>query len=153
MKNRFPDLVCIQPTCSTCCAPGRGAAVIVSCLLLPVLNSDKFLVWNVSFIALHLSSPFTFFFPHPPPWGAVATLPICSSSYLLLFSCIGLMTVWYLSRVPSVPWYALLCHCCCPVSPLSLSLFLFLLLLHPGSQPTLTYVSASHVLIPTLQCF
>lgn len=72
-------------------------------------------------------------------------LPSCLSalSTFALLSCTWLMTVWYLSRVPSVPWYALLCHCCCPVS---LSLFL-LLLLHPGSQPTLTYVSASNVLI------
>lgn len=75
------------------------------------------------------------------------TLFCYHSAYLLLhistlLSRTWLMTVWYLSRVPSVPWYALLCHCCCPVS-----LFLFLLLLHPGSQPTLTYVSASDALI------
>ena len=79
------------------------------------------------------------------------TLCCCHSAYLLfrtssLLSCTLLMTVWYLSCVPSVPWYALLCHCCCPVS-LSLFLLLLLLLLHPGSQPTLTYVSASDVLI------
>lgn len=93
--------------------------------------------------------PFHFLFSSSSPltalWlAAVAVPPICSSTYLLLF--LGLMTVWYLSRVPSVPWYALLCHCCCLVS---LSLFL-LLLLHHGSQPTLTYVFASYVLISNL---
>lgn len=75
----------------------------------------------------------------------------CSHSAYLLFHistfalllCTWLMTVWYLSGVPSVPWYALLCHCCCLVS----LFLLLLLLLHPGSQPTLTYVSASDVLI------
>lgn len=42
------------------------------------------------------------------------------------------------------------CSMICSVVSLllpGLSLFLFLLLLHPGSQPTLTYVSASEVLI------
>lgn len=97
--------------------------------------------------------PFHFLFLHPPPPlppGGSPTRCCCHSPYLLLhistpLSCTGLMTVWYLSRVPSVPWYALLCHCCCLVS-----LSLFLLLLHPGSQPTLTYVSASYVLISNL---
>lgn len=57
------------------------------------------------------------------------------STCWLFFSCTWLMTVWYLSRVPSVPWYALVVSLLLPG--------LFLLLLHPGSQPTLTYVSAS----------
>lgn len=50
------------------------------------------------------------------------TLCCSHSAYLLfhistsaLLSCTWLMTVWYLSRVPSVPWYALLCHCRCLV--------------------------------------
>lgn len=146
MKNRFPDSVCIQPTRSTCHAPGRGAAIIVSCLELPVQNSEFSLCEACCSLLSICQALSPSFFLVLPPRGAVATLPICSSSYLLLFSCTGLMTVWYLSRLPSVPWYALLCHCCCPVFLSSL----FLLLLHPGSQPTLTYVSASHVLISNL---
>lgn len=71
--------------------------------------------------------PFHFLFLQPPPSprGSL-TRCCCHSPYLLLhistpLSCTGLMTVWYLSRVPSVPWYALLCHCCCLVSPSSSS--------------------------------
>lgn len=80
------------------------------------------------------------------------TLCCSHSAYLLfhistfaLLSCTWLMTVWYLSRVPSVPWYALLCHCCRLVSLFSSSSSFFFST--PGSHPTLTYVSASDVLI------
>lgn len=117
------------------------------CFALCCMLWDKLFFFLPS--AFHLFCYFTFLFSSSETlW--LFTLCFFHSAYLLfhissLLSCTWLMTVWYLSRVPSVPWYALLCHCCRLVS---LSLFL-LLLLHPGSQPTLTYVSASDVLIYT----
>lgn len=82
--------------------------------------------------------------PRGPP--TVAFLPICSFTYLLLFLALG----WWQSGIWVV---CLLFHdmlCCVTAAAWSLSLF-FLLLLHPGSQQTLTYVSASHVLISNLK--
>lgn len=88
-----------------------------------------------------LCSPRRLYDSLPP---AVPILPICTFTHplLLFFLALGWWQSGILSLVLSVPWYALLCHCCCLVSLFSSSSSST-----PGSPPTLTYVSASDVLI------
>lgn len=119
----------------------------VFCLVLHVLNSIcSSCEACCSLLSICQALSLSFFSILLPPWGppTVAILPICSFTYLLLFLALG----WWQSGIWVV---CLLFHdmlCCVTAAAWSLSLFL--LLLHPGSQQTLTYVSASHVLISNL---
>lgn len=98
------------------------------CLVLHVLNSIcSSCEACCSLLSICQALSLSFFSILLPPRGP-PTRCCCHSPYLLLYistplSCTGLMTVWYLSRVPSVPWHALLCHCCCLVSLSSSSFF------------------------------
>lgn len=140
-------LVCIQRTHCHVLFLIRGDAVILyCCLVLHVLNSECSLC-EACCSLLSICQALSLSFPPPLEalWlAAVAILPICSFTYLLLFLALG----WWQSGIWVV---CLLFHdmlCCVTAAAWSLSLFL--LLLHPGSQPTLTYVSASYVLISNL---
>lgn len=101
-------------------------AFIVVFLHCAACSGNKlFPVWNTFFLRC-LPSLVLFHFPSlllcDSLPSAVTILPICSfKSTFSLLSCTWLMTVWYLSGVPSVPWYALLCHCCCCLVSLSSS--------------------------------
>lgn len=89
------------------------------------------------------------FFLHPPP----PSRP--SDSLLLPFSLSAPLHIYssFLHWVDDSLVFESCAFCsmtCSVVSLLLPGLSLFLLLLHPGSQQTLTYVSASHVLISNL---
>lgn len=140
MKNIFPDLVCIQPTCSQACLARSDAIILFFCLVLHVLNSECSLCEACRSLLSICQALSLSFLPILPPRGpptlSLSAPPHIYSSFLhwvddsLVFESCA-----FCSMICSV------------VSLLLPGVSLFLLLLHPGSQPTLTYVSASHVLI------
>lgn len=140
MKNIFLDLVCIQPTCSQACLAHSDAIILFFLPGAACPELRMLLMWSLSFIALHLSSPFTFIFAHPPPRGPLTlSLSAPPHIYSSFFHWVDDSLVF-----ESCAFCSMICSV---VSLLLPGVSLFLLLLHPGSQPTLTYVSASHVLI------
>lgn len=111
-------LVCILPKCSSS-NMSRDALLLRFCIVLHTLETTCVMCVSVTFLLLR---SFALLFAS---CEALWLFTLCCShsasllSHIFTFALLSrtwLMTVWYLSHVSSVPWYALLCHCCCLVS-------------------------------------
>lgn len=135
-------LVCILPKCSSS-NMSRDALLLRFCIVLHTLETTCVMCVSVTFLLLR---SFALLFAS---CEALWLFTLCCSHSASLLSHI-FTSFSHLVDDSLVFESCVFCSMICSVVSLllpGLSLFFLLLLLHPGSQPNLTYVSASDVLI------